>query len=171
MLTQLYRHYDKSGTLLYVGISLSTVARLAQHRDTAQWFDAITDIKIETFPTREDALAAERRAIASENPTCNIRHRLTIKQVKKEEATHAAGYAQKAKQSLMARYVAYDLTYRLKELPKLLGISPRQLNSYVDQGLLHTFEVEGRTYDQRVVLVSGWALIDFMEYLEAKNAI
>lgn len=30
---QLYRHYDPAGALLYIGISLSAVARLSQHGD------------------------------------------------------------------------------------------------------------------------------------------
>ena len=171
MKTQLYRHYDSNKKLLYVGISLNAAARLAQHRDAAHWFDAITDVKIETYPTREDALAAERRAIAEENPACNIQHRQTIKQIEKEEAARAAEFAKKAKQQLMARHVVYNLTYKLKELPKLLSMTTKQLDVYVKQGLLHTFEVEGRqTRWSNMTLVSGWALIDFMEYLEAKNA-
>ena len=171
MKTQLYRHYDSNKKLLYVGVSLNAAARLAQHRDAAPWFDAITDVKIETYPTREDALAAERRAIAEENPACNIQHRQTIKQIEKEEAARAAEFAKKAKQQLMARHVVYNLTYKLKELPKLLSMTTKQLDVYVKQGLLHTFEVEGRQSRwSNITLVSGWALIDFMEYLEAKNA-
>src|SRR5438067_656371 len=39
--TQLYRHFDADGTLLYVGISLSALQRLRGHR-AAEWIDRIT---------------------------------------------------------------------------------------------------------------------------------
>lgn len=74
MKTALYRHFDASGELLYVGISLSAVQRLAQHRQTAQWFDRIARIDIEWHDSREQALAAEIQAIMHEQPKCNIQH-------------------------------------------------------------------------------------------------
>jgi predicted GIY-YIG superfamily endonuclease len=69
--TQLYRHFDKRGRLLYVGVSLNTVARLAQHRDQAHWFDRITRIEIESFATRQEACKAEAEAIREERPFYN----------------------------------------------------------------------------------------------------
>ena len=171
MKTQLYRHYDSDKKLLYVGISLSAAARLAQHRDAAHWFDDIATVTIETFPNREAALAAERKAIINEKPVCNIHHKRTLKQIEQEESLRAAEFAKKAKHQLITRHVAYNLTYRLSELPDLIGMTLKQLNDCVNQGLLHTFQVEPRQSRHRmVVLVSGWALIDFLEYLEAKHA-
>lgn len=70
--TALYRHFDADGVLLYVGISLSAVARLAQHRDNAHWYRAIARVDIEWLPTREDAIFAERRAIFRERPLHNL---------------------------------------------------------------------------------------------------
>ena len=69
--TQLYRHFDQTGTLLYVGVSLNVLQRLTQHRADAEWFDRITRIEVAHFANREDALAAEADAIASENPLFN----------------------------------------------------------------------------------------------------
>lgn len=74
MRTALYRHFDITGQLLYVGISLSAVARLAQHRTTAHWFGRIARIDIEWHETREAALEAEIAAIVCEAPLCNIVH-------------------------------------------------------------------------------------------------
>lgn len=68
---QLYRHFDKHSRLLYIGISLSTVARLSQHRDCSHWFDRIVHIVIEHYETREEASAAEARAIEVEKPFYN----------------------------------------------------------------------------------------------------
>ena len=72
MRTALYRHYDESGNLLYVGVSLSPITRTAQHSCSAPWFNSISRIDIEWHENRKDALIAERSAILSENPSCNI---------------------------------------------------------------------------------------------------
>ena len=169
--TQLYRHYDNNKKLLYVGISLSAAVRLAQHREAAHWFDEIANVTIETFPTREAALAAERNAIANENPACNIHHKRTLKQIEQEEKLRAAEFAEKAKQQLMSRYVVYNLAYKLDDLRRLLNMSAKQLNDCIKEGYLHTFEVEPRQSKHRkVVMVSGWSLIDFMEFLEGKRS-
>lgn len=69
--TALYRHFDATGALLYVGISLNAVSRLAQHRMTSAWFDQIARIEIEWHPTRTVACNAERLAIQTENPLHN----------------------------------------------------------------------------------------------------
>jgi excinuclease UvrABC nuclease subunit len=74
MRTALYRHFDAAGRLLYVGISLSAVQRLAQHRLTAHWFERIARIEIEWRDSREEALIAEIQAIARERPECNTAH-------------------------------------------------------------------------------------------------
>lgn len=78
--TSLYRHFDASGGLLYVGISLNPVARLIQHSSGAHWFSDIVNISIEYFDTRGEAEVAERIAINSEKPKHNIA--LTDKAVK-----------------------------------------------------------------------------------------
>lgn len=74
MKTKLYRHFDKEGRLLYVGISQSAIVRLAQHKQTASWFDEVTTVTIENFETRELALAAEEQAIKAERPLYNLQH-------------------------------------------------------------------------------------------------
>ena len=74
MRTALYRHFDAAGRLLYVGISLSAVQRLGQHRDNTHWFEAIASVSIEWLPSRAEALEAERRAITTEHPAHNVQH-------------------------------------------------------------------------------------------------
>jgi hypothetical protein len=68
--TALYRHYDAEGRLLYVGISLSAVQRLAQHADK-DWSADIRRVEIEMHPDRGTAEAAEKAAIKAENPVHN----------------------------------------------------------------------------------------------------
>jgi hypothetical protein len=69
--TALYRHFDAAGSLLYVGISLSAVQRLGQHRNRAGWYSQIVRVSIEWLPDRATALAAEAFAIATEAPAHN----------------------------------------------------------------------------------------------------
>jgi len=72
MKTALYRHFDADHQLLYVGISLSAVARLAAHKQTAHWFTDIARVEVQWLDSREDALAAEAAAITAENPRWNL---------------------------------------------------------------------------------------------------
>jgi hypothetical protein len=69
--TQLYRHYDAQGRLLYVGISLSALVRLSGHRGTSAWFDDVARVDIEMHPSRAAALKAEAAAIRDEGPMHN----------------------------------------------------------------------------------------------------
>jgi hypothetical protein len=63
--TSLYRHFNKDGLLLYVGISLGARAldRQVDHRGSAKWFCEISNITLEHLPSREAARIAEDRAI------------------------------------------------------------------------------------------------------------
>lgn len=69
----LYRHFDKDGALLYVGVSINAVARLGQHKQGSQWFGEISHIEIEKWPTMRAALREELAAIAIECPVHNVR--------------------------------------------------------------------------------------------------
>ena len=60
--------------MLYVGISLSAVHRLGQHKDNAHWYSSISRVDIEQFKTRGEALLAEKEAIQQEFPLHNIKH-------------------------------------------------------------------------------------------------
>lgn len=73
-ITHLYRHFDSSGRLLYVGISLSPIERLRKHSETSHWTRSIAKVEIEDYPTRAEALAAEKTVIQAELPLHNIHH-------------------------------------------------------------------------------------------------
>lgn len=70
----LYRHFDAAGQLLYVGVSISALTRLAAHKQRAHWFWRIAKVEVTNWKTREASLAAERRAIHDERPLFNIAH-------------------------------------------------------------------------------------------------
>jgi hypothetical protein len=71
----LYRHWDKNGRLLYIGESVSIMARLAGHRSTAHWFEDIANVTFEWFPDKRSAVEAEAAAIVAEQPLHNVAHK------------------------------------------------------------------------------------------------
>jgi len=160
--TALYRHFDSDGKLLYVGISLSAVHRLGQHRDHSRWFRRIANVTIEWLPTRADALAAERAAIRDENPECNIQRPLTMEEVAQERIAKFAAI-EKSRRDLLSRVVEFHPVYTLPEVALALGYArgsnkPKQ---FIADGKLGAFEEGGRTY------VSGWQLIEYLESVRA----
>ncbi len=72
--TTLYRFYDEAGALLYVGITGDTGRRIAQHNREKDWWNHVTNIRIEYHDYRYLALQAERTAIVTEYPMYNVVH-------------------------------------------------------------------------------------------------
>ena len=70
----LYRMFNRDSSLLYVGISMSFGKRLRQHKKEKDWYQEITHITLQHFPTRDDAAVAETKAIKSEKPIHNVTH-------------------------------------------------------------------------------------------------
>ena len=70
-----YRLWDDTGALLYVGISKTLVNRLTQHDESQPWAAEVASVTAKRYPTREKARAAEIEAIQKENPRYNIRDR------------------------------------------------------------------------------------------------
>lgn len=71
-MTALYRHFDKWGTLLYVGIANDVTKRLDRHRQDSRWHGHIATITVSHFDTRGEALDAEKAAIKTEGPIFNV---------------------------------------------------------------------------------------------------
>lgn len=66
-----YRCFDASGRLVYVGQSRDAMARLQHHQRNAFWAHMVERVTIKVFGSREDALAVEREAIRTERPRFN----------------------------------------------------------------------------------------------------
>lgn len=166
MAHHLYRHFSNDGALLYVGISLSTLNRLSQHKENSHWFSNIKRVEIESFETREEAVAAERNAIATENPAHNI-IRYNVKPTKKELAEKRV---EESREALVHRIVTMRPMYCIQEARSILGVSNFQIKEWLDAGKLASVMVKKKTREHR--LITGWQLIDFIEYLqdEAKKA-
>jgi predicted GIY-YIG superfamily endonuclease len=69
--TDLYRVYDHTQRLLYVGISNNSYTRLRQHLRTQPWGYEIHQVTVKRYHSRPAARAAERRAIRREGPIYN----------------------------------------------------------------------------------------------------
>jgi hypothetical protein len=66
----LYRWFAGDGTLLYVGESISLFNRIASHR-ASPWHETARTMTVEAHKNKDDARAAELRAIRNENPLWN----------------------------------------------------------------------------------------------------
>jgi excinuclease UvrABC nuclease subunit len=71
MPSYVYRHFDSAGVLLYVGCTNTPEKRKAGHRRQSPWFHKVASIETQTFSSRAEALAAETKAISTENPLFN----------------------------------------------------------------------------------------------------
>jgi predicted GIY-YIG superfamily endonuclease len=69
--TAVYRLFAEDDSLLYVGISDNFGRRWKQHAHAQPWWPGVKRQTVEWFDTREDARAAETRAIHDECPTHN----------------------------------------------------------------------------------------------------
>lgn len=68
----LYRHFDKDGALLYVGITNNIKERTRQHMRNSVWAGLIHEVRHEEYDSFSSVYAAETAAIISENPPFNI---------------------------------------------------------------------------------------------------
>ena len=69
----LYRFFDSSDALLYIGRTVNPGRRMEKHRDTQPWWSEVTRITMEQQPDLSTLCAAERQAIESEKPLHNVR--------------------------------------------------------------------------------------------------
>lgn len=70
----LYRFFNSTDVLLYVGITVDPGARFKKHGGDKPWWGQVDRISIEHFATRTEALEAERKAIKEEKPLHNVVH-------------------------------------------------------------------------------------------------
>lgn len=66
-----YRHFDKSGQLLYVGRSVNVLMRTMHHKNS-KWFMDIHSITLDHCKNESDMIVRETKAIMNERPLHNI---------------------------------------------------------------------------------------------------
>ena len=67
-----YRIFDKTGRLIYVGCSYNPEVRINTHRTQMWWGDQIHRIKLTVHPNKRAGHHAEKLAIHSEHPRWNV---------------------------------------------------------------------------------------------------
>ncbi len=72
--TAVYRFFDAADRLLYVGITHDTRVRWAWHKGNAKWWTDQRRVAVTWFDSRDEATAAEYRAIQDEAPLWNRAH-------------------------------------------------------------------------------------------------
>jgi len=162
----LYRHYDKEGSLLYVGISLSAINRLSQHKVHAHWFEKITQVTIEKFESRKEAIEAEKKAIINENPIHNL-----YRPLKKDQSNYEK-HGEMSKQQLTSRIVHFNPLYSLSDAAQTLNISSSKIKELIESKILGAILIREKWDDrwqkmQKIYKITGWQLIDFLENLES----
>ena len=74
MSAAVYWHYDAAGELLYIGCSITPLARMMAHSYGTDWAQKIVTIKLKHFASKGLAHEAEVEAIAKERPLYNLNH-------------------------------------------------------------------------------------------------
>lgn len=183
--TDLYRHFDENGTLLYVGVSLSAMHRLGQHKEHSHWYERIKNVTIEKFETRESALHAETMAIVHEKPEYNIAKKAIAQKIRKqiEEEERQKQIEEEEKQKhrkdkelLLRRFVWFNPFYSVRETADILRVSEPTIKSLIESNRLGAViigekQVNGRwgIKTRRRYGVTGWQLIDFIETMEKEG--
>lgn len=83
MSAKLYRLYDESGDLLYIGITGGPIERrIGQHRLAGTGgAEAICEYRVRHFATMREAMVAESVLVAKHNPPHNVRLRTDMPSV------------------------------------------------------------------------------------------
>jgi len=75
---QLYRLFNADDELLYIGVSMSALKRIGEHRADKDWWQEVAKITIETHQMHRSTIEElERYAIQTEQPKYNKRHAAT----------------------------------------------------------------------------------------------
>jgi hypothetical protein len=155
----LYRHFDKEGRLLYVGISLNALNRLAQHKGVSPWFWKIATVRVDAFPNRDAALVAEREAIQKEKPFYNLKRR----------RERSPDLAEESRLYVLRRFVAFNPTYRINDAARALDVRPIDLQRLIDAGKIGFVRIGDKKQTGGDIRITGWQLIEFLEAAEARR--
>lgn len=77
MPTDVYRVYDVTGSLLYVGSSINVFQRMRDHRTYAPWWRLASEGTVTRYENRWIARKVEALAIRDEHPRFNVTREVT----------------------------------------------------------------------------------------------
>ena len=163
MSVQLYRHFNQSEELLYVGISISAMSRLGQHAAVSPWFKDITRVMIETFPAREDALTAEKEAIKTEHPKFNTHHNKPPKPVRPWKTVTQSERVAGAETEIIRQVTTLKAVYTMAEASNVLGIATSTVTKLLKSGELGFIEVPKMRVAGFNTKITGWQILEYLE--------
>lgn len=67
-----YRCYDTTRTIIYIGATFGINDRLKQHAAATEWWGQVDDVFVTFHPSRRAAFDAERREILKFRPRYNV---------------------------------------------------------------------------------------------------
>jgi hypothetical protein len=147
----LYRFFDRSGRLLYIGITVAAAARWGQHSWDKSWWNEVATCTIQHFPRRSTALAAERAAIRSEKPLHNVQHNNT-QATETQEQTLAAVMGIRAEAFMVIRCT------EITRVPRLLQVEEYARRISTENSMFRQFDpamveplVEERMREQEIL--------------------
>lgn len=87
----IYRHFDREGTLLYIGTTANLFQRMLGHSRNSHWHDQIATITLEHCSSKKEAFRLEAEAIYKESPLFNVRSQdpKSIEELRNAEAEEA----------------------------------------------------------------------------------
>ncbi len=167
MTNDLYRHFDKDGMLLYVGISLNSIVRLSQHKLVSSWYHEIVNVTIEKFESRESVIIAEKKAIKEEYPKHNIIHNKDTDKLENDIFTRP----EDSRLYLLDNILQVKPTYLIWQLNEILNIGEKTIKEYIKNGTIGSVLIKRTYYSQydkyiEKRIVTGWQLLDFIEYMQ-----
>lgn len=174
MTAQLYRHFDAAGELLYVGISLSAISRLGQHAAVSPWFKDITNVTIETLPSREEALAAERVAIKTERPKFNINYNKPPKLfdlLKPPETLKPWMRIAEAEAEIIRTVTTLKAVYDEASAAHVLGIPTAVVKKLIACGEIGFVELPKQRALGVNTRITGWQILEYLENQMKKHKV
>jgi len=155
-----YRHFDRSGTLLYIGCTSDTGKRETLRRNSGvEWANSIASTQIEGFDNKRQALDAERAAIESERPLFNVRYAKPLPPRPPRSIVEIHGYALRVIREARGRKVA-DLCESLdvdrSYITHIENGSKRRVSPEFYNALLNELQIE----DYRALLASAPIRVD-----------
>ena len=128
----LYRYFDVSNRLLYIGISINAFRRLAEQIGYLSWFDQIRTVTLQRFKTMRKATKAEQKAIEREHPKFNVSHNRQKKKIRTSE--DVADYRRFLKQSVERRRAIIRAAsfFGTRQTAKSFKISRQRVNQIIN---------------------------------------
>lgn len=160
--TFVYRFYDHTERLVYVGITCEPAVRWKDHAKFKTWWADVVRISAELHPSREAALAEELRAIREDLPLRNIKDAIVAMREKpagnlEEEALAARRVRRRVAADLTAAFPGRE-TLSNREVAEFAGgVSVATVTRWRDDGFLQGMRLaSGRWIYSRESVLDLW---------------